>query len=58
MGGFSGTPEGSAMTEKVDHYRQAARRTSTQRRYQQALEHFEGTWGGFLPSYSAGGIAL
>ncbi|EOX9657830.1 hypothetical protein [Pseudomonas aeruginosa] len=46
------------MTEKVDHYRQAARRASTQRRYQQALEHFEGTWGGFLPSYSAGGIAL
>ncbi|MFI8607832.1 site-specific integrase [Pseudomonas sp. NPDC077649] len=40
------------MTEKVERYRQAARRESTQRRYSQALEHFEVTWGGFLPATS------
>ncbi|WP_280360093.1 MULTISPECIES: site-specific integrase [unclassified Pseudomonas] len=40
------------MTEKVDRYRQAARRESTERRYQQALAHFEETWGGFLPASS------
>jgi hypothetical protein len=51
-GGFPGTPEGGAMTEKVERYRQAARRESTQRRYSQALEHFEVTWGGFLPATS------
>lgn len=38
--------------EKVERYRQAARRESTQRRYRQALEHFEATWSGFLPATS------
>lgn len=40
------------MTEKVEQYRQAARRKSTTRRYQQALEHFENVWGGLLPATS------
>ena len=40
------------MTEKVERYRHAARRESTLRRYHQALEHFEVTWGGFLPATS------
>lgn len=40
------------MTENVERYRQAARRESTLRRYHQALEHFEVTWGGFLPATS------
>lgn len=33
-----------------ERYRQAARRESTARRYQRAVEHFEGEWGGYLPA--------
>jgi integrase len=51
-GSSFGTQEGATVTEKVDRYRQAARRESTERRYQQALAHFEDTWGGFLPASS------
>lgn len=38
------------MTASIDRYLKAARRESTQRRYRQALEHFEGAWGGLLPA--------
>ena len=38
------------MTAPVDRYLKAARRESTQRRYQRALEHFEGVWQGLLPA--------
>lgn len=40
------------MTTAAERYLQAARRVSTTRRYQQALEHFEAGWGGFLPASS------
>ncbi|MBA2922833.1 site-specific integrase [Pseudomonas sp. P7] len=40
------------MSAKVDRYLNAARRESTARRYQQVIEHFEGAWGGLLPSSS------
>ncbi len=40
------------MSEDADRYIAAARRDSTQRRYQQALEHFETAWGGLLPASS------
>ena len=33
----------------AERYQQAARRASTARRYAQAIEHFEGGWGGLLP---------
>lgn len=36
----------------VERYQQAARRASTQRRYAQAIEHFEEEWGGLLPASS------
>ena len=42
------------MSAKVDRYLNAARRESTMRRYQQAIEHFEGAWGGLLPASSEG----
>lgn len=35
-----------------DRYLQAARRASTERRYAQALAHFETEWGGLLPTSS------
>jgi integrase len=38
------------MTVEAERYLKAARRVSTQRRYQQALEHFEAEWGGLLPA--------
>lgn len=40
------------MSVSADRYLKAARRESTQRRYQQALEHFEEDWGGLLPASS------
>ncbi|WP_454834591.1 site-specific integrase [Pseudomonas lini] len=40
------------MTTAAERYLQAARRESTTRRYQQALEHYEAGWGGFLPASS------
>lgn len=36
-----------------ERYRQAARRESTSRRYAQVIEHFEGEWGGLLPTTQA-----
>lgn len=36
-----------------EHYRQAARRESTARRYARVIEHFEGEWGGLLPASQA-----
>lgn len=36
----------------AERYQQAARRVSTARRYAQAIEHFEGEWGGLLPASS------
>ncbi|WP_095115187.1 site-specific integrase [Pseudomonas sp. Irchel 3F3] len=36
----------------AERYQQAARRASTARRYAQAIEHFEGEWGGLLPASS------
>lgn len=41
------------MTAPVERYLKAARRESTQRRYQQALQHFTLEWGGLLPTSSA-----
>lgn len=35
---------------KIDHYLQAAVRDNTRRSYRAAVEHFEVTWGGFLPA--------
>jgi integrase len=40
------------MSTAAERYLQAARRESTTRRYQQALAHFEVSWGGFLPASS------
>lgn len=40
------------MTSSTERYLHAARRESTQRRYRQALEHFESEWGGLLPASS------
>lgn len=37
-------------TGRVEYYIQAGTRDSTQQRYRQALEHFQGEWGGFLPA--------
>ncbi|EPM80979.1 cointegrate resolution protein S, partial [Pseudomonas syringae pv. actinidiae ICMP 18804] len=34
----------------VDRYIDAATRDSTRRSYRAAIEHFEVTWGGFLPA--------
>ncbi|MDU9392036.1 site-specific integrase [Pseudomonas sp. zfem002] len=41
---------------KIDQYLQAAVRDNTRRSYRSAIEHFEVTWGGFLPA-SADSIA-
>ncbi|MHA6194946.1 site-specific integrase [Pseudomonas wadenswilerensis] len=35
---------------KIDQYLQAAVRDNTRRSYRAAIEHFEVTWGGFLPA--------
>jgi len=35
---------------KIDQYIQAATRENTRRSYQSAVEHYEVTWGGFLPA--------
>ncbi|MGP8703730.1 hypothetical protein ACT02C_31905, partial [Pseudomonas aeruginosa] len=40
------------MSQEIERYLQAGTRASTRRSYQQALEHFEVTWGGFLPATS------
>jgi integrase len=40
------------VSTSTDRYLNAARRVSTRRRYQQALEHFEQEWGGLLPASS------
>ncbi|VVN72830.1 hypothetical protein PS718_00532 [Pseudomonas fluorescens] len=40
------------MSSVAERYLKAARRESTVRRYQQALEHYESVWGGFLPASS------
>ncbi|MBZ9783628.1 site-specific integrase [Pseudomonas sp. REP124] len=40
------------MDTVAERYLQAARRESTERRYQQALAHYEVGWGGFLPASS------
>lgn len=40
------------MSQTVEDYLQAGTRANTQRSYQQAIEHFELTWGGFLPATS------
>lgn len=36
----------------VERYLQAGTRENTRRSYQSAVEHFEVTWGGFLPATS------
>lgn len=40
------------MSDAAERYLSAARRASTQRRYAQAIEHFEAEWGGLLPASS------
>jgi len=40
------------MSQEIERYLQAGTRANTRRSYQQALEHFEVTWGGFLPATS------
>jgi hypothetical protein len=40
------------LSDSAERYLQAARRDSTQRRYAQAVEHFEAEWGGGLPASS------
>lgn len=40
------------MNNEVERYLQAGTRTNTRRSYQQAIEHFEVNWGGFLPTTS------
>lgn len=40
------------MSDAAERYLHAARRESTQRRYAQAIEHFEVEWGGMLPASS------
>ena len=40
------------MSQEIERYLQAGTRANTRRCYQQALEHFEVTWGGFLPATS------
>ncbi|MGP0014151.1 MAG: integrase, partial [Pseudomonas sp.] len=37
---------------ELDRYLQAATRDNTRRSYQAAIEHFEVSWGGFLPATS------
>lgn len=40
------------MNKEVERYLQAGTRANTRRSYQQAIEHFEASWGGFLPATS------
>ncbi|WJD61551.1 site-specific integrase [Pseudomonas kurunegalensis] len=40
------------MDTSPERYLRAARRASTERRYAQAIEHFEAEWGGLLPASS------
>lgn len=40
------------MNNEVERYLQAGTRANTRRSYQQAIEHFEVNWGGFLPTTS------
>lgn len=40
------------MSREIERYLQAGTRANTRRSYQQALEHFEVMWGGFLPATS------
>lgn len=40
------------MDTASERYLRAARRASTERRYAQAIEHFEAQWGGLLPASS------
>lgn len=40
--------------DKVDRYLQAATRENTRKSYRAAVEHFEVTWGGFLPTTGEG----
>lgn len=40
------------MSQDIERYLQAGTRANTRRSYQQALEHFEVAWGGFLPATS------
>lgn len=42
------------MVSDVDRYIAAGTRENTRRSYQSAVEHFEVTWGGFLPATSDG----
>lgn len=42
--------EGSTFMSNIDRYIRAATRENTRRSYQSAIEHFEVTWGGFLPA--------
>ncbi|RTR61073.1 site-specific integrase [Pseudomonas aeruginosa] len=40
------------MSQDIERYLQAGTRANTRRSYRQAIEHFEVTWGGFLPATS------
>lgn len=40
------------MSQDIERYLRAGTRDNTRRSYQQAIEHFEVSWGGFLPSTS------
>lgn len=40
------------MSQSIEDYLEAGTRANTQRSYQQAIEHFEVTWGGLLPATS------
>lgn len=40
------------MGQEIERYLQAGTRANTRRSYQQAVEHFEVSWGGFLPATS------
>ncbi|WP_210247114.1 site-specific integrase [Aliikangiella marina] len=39
-----------SQSSKINQYIQAATRDNTRRSYQSAIEHYEVTWGGFLPA--------
>lgn len=44
----------AAQMNKADRYLQAATRENTRRSYRAAVEHYEVTWGGFLPATGDG----
>jgi integrase len=46
----TGTATGQHPMNDVDRYIDAATRDNTRRSYRAAIEHFEVTWGGFLPA--------